>query len=343
MNTTPRIRTAFTLVELLVVITIIGILVSLLLPAVQGAREAARVAQCKNNLKQLGMGGVHHVENQGYYPSSGWGFKWTGDPDMGFGHQQPGGWAFNLLPYIELGNIHDIGKGLPGPEPGGTKYNALAEQKAQPMSIFHCPSRRRAIGYPASETSYNAAQPAKLAKTDYAANGGTLSSLLGGGPSISCINTYPNCSWGSYTSAYIGANFDGISSVQTEVRQAHVRDGASNTIMIAEKYLNPSYYSDGTACVDNNSVFQGNDWDTNRWFPSVDGSGNVPAASAAARRPMQDTPGFENCTERMGSAHVSQFFAVFCDGSVRGVSYSVDLNVYSYMGNRQDGNGGSGS
>ncbi|MCA9270167.1 MAG: DUF1559 domain-containing protein, partial [Planctomycetales bacterium] len=158
-----RTSSAFTLVELLVVITIIGILVSLLLPAVQSAREAARVAQCKNNLKQLGLGGVTHVSLHGFYPSSGWGFKWTGDPDMGFGHSQPGGWAYNLLPYIEQENIYNIGKGLAGPEPGGAKYNALAEQKAHPMAIFHCPSRRRAIGYPPSETSFNAAQPSQLA------------------------------------------------------------------------------------------------------------------------------------------------------------------------------------
>ena len=303
-------RSAFTLVELLVVITIIGILVSLLLPAVQSVRESARVAQCKNNLHQLGMGGVHHVEHHGFYPSSGWGFKWTGDPDMGFGHQQPGGWAYNLLPYIEQETIYNIGKGLPGPEPGGTKYNALAEQKAHPMSVFHCPSRRRAIGYPAAETSYNAAQPAKLAKTDYAINGGSGHEFLGGGPNIGCLSTYPNCSW-PISDETISAGFNGISSVRTEIRSAHVRDGASNTIMVAEKYLNPNYYSDGTSCVDNNSVFQGNDWDTNRWFPGVDGAGNP---TNLDRAPMQDTPGFENCTKRMGSAHVGQFFAVYCDG-----------------------------
>lgn len=330
-------RRAFTLVELLVVIAIIGILVSLLLPAVQSAREAARTAQCKNNLKQLGLGGLNHLQKHGFYPSSGWGFKWTGDPNMGFGHQQPGGWAFNLLPYIEQENIYNIGKGLPGPEPGGQRYNALAEQKAKPMSIFHCPSRRRAIGYPPSETSYNAAQPATLAKTDFAINGGSAGSFLGGGPDISCINNYPNCSW-SPTDAEIEAGFNGISNVRTEIKQAHVRDGTTNTIFIAEKYLNPNYYETGDACVDNNSVFQGNDWDTNRWFPDVSG-GNV--VNGAARGPMRDTPGFENCTERMGSAHASQLHAVYCDGSVHAISYSIDLKVYSYLGNRKDGVNGT--
>src|SRR5665647_549730 len=107
-----RSKNAFTLVELLVVITIIGILIALLLPAVQAAREAARKMQCSNNLKQLALGCLNHEQAQGFYPSGGWRWSLGGDPDCGFGRRQPGGFLYNLLPYIEQQSLHDMGAGM---------------------------------------------------------------------------------------------------------------------------------------------------------------------------------------------------------------------------------------
>ena len=71
--------------ELLVVIAIIGVLVALLLPAIQAAREAARRNQCMSQIKQLALGCLNTHDTQKHFPTGGWGWGWVGDPDRGFG------------------------------------------------------------------------------------------------------------------------------------------------------------------------------------------------------------------------------------------------------------------
>src|SRR3954453_1883667 len=91
----------FTLVELLVVITIIGILMGLLMPALGAARESARQVQCKNNLHNIGLACNSHRTAWNAFPSGGWGWRWTADADMEFETSQPGGWAYSLWPYLD--------------------------------------------------------------------------------------------------------------------------------------------------------------------------------------------------------------------------------------------------
>jgi prepilin-type N-terminal cleavage/methylation domain-containing protein len=323
-------RLAFTLVELLVVIAILAILMGLLLPAVNSVRDSMRRAQCKNNLAQLGRASQAHLAAQGYFPSSGWGYMWTGDPDYGFGGRQPGGWIYNCLPYLGLDMIHDIGKGIPDSGPSGStvptqnKYYALGENKSAAVSLLNCATRRKAMAYPAyPETTFNAVQPSTLCKTDYAANGGS-NPFLGTGPpysstfSGSCHAIYPKCAWSNPDQS----TFNGISGERSEVQAGHVTDGLSNVFLAGEKYLDPDYYYTGTDAGDDQSaVGMGNDYDIDRWV---------------CYAPMRDTRGVYQVA-LFGSAHVQGLHFVFCDGHVQLLSYQVDFGTYESLGVRNDG------
>jgi prepilin-type N-terminal cleavage/methylation domain-containing protein/prepilin-type processing-associated H-X9-DG protein len=143
MRSSKSVR-GFTLVELLVVIAIIGILISLLLPAVQAAREAARRAQCVNNLKQLALGCLNCESAVKTFPASGWIGTCFGHPDAGVGIQQPGGWLFNIFPYIEESTLYKKQQGLTGT----TLQNAAITVAMTPLNCMYCPSRRPVQTYP---------------------------------------------------------------------------------------------------------------------------------------------------------------------------------------------------
>jgi len=322
----------FTLVELLVVIAIIGVLVALLLPAIQAARESARNAQCKNNLRQIAIGMLNFESTHGKFPSGGWGFRWMGDPDRGVGKGQPGGWIYQVAPLLEQANVTLIGAGLSFQD----KYNALAEQRAVAISSFICPSRRTLSTMQSVELCYNAANGAGDAKSDYAASGGPSTVALTAGPAPGCLDTYPDCDFTPSDSS-IANGFRGIVTARTGAEIRTITDGTANTMLAGEKYLDPQYYETvsldeitvGTPNAaddnpgDNSSLWQGYDQDTVRW-------------PGESRPPRRDTPGVY-LPLHLGSAHPSAVNVAYVDGSVHSIVYEVDSEAWGYLGARDDG------
>lgn len=229
----------FTLVEVLVVIAIVGVLVAITLPAVEMAREGARRSSCSNNLRQLALAAKLHTDSHQHFPTGGWGEAWVGDPDLGFGSKQPGGWVYNVLPFVEGTSLRDLGSGQPTEE----KKQSLKQLMQSPLEVFNCPSRRASVAYPYNgpQPLNNAEPPERVAKSDYA------------------INSV-------------------VSSKKSEVILSEVQldKGMSKTLLLGEKSLARSDYSTGEGLGDRLSMFAGDSEDIRREVtqaPSADRQG----------------------------------------------------------------------
>jgi prepilin-type N-terminal cleavage/methylation domain-containing protein len=339
---------AFTLVELLVVIVIIGILIALLLPAVQAAREAARQSTCANNMKQMGVATVHHEVAHKCLPSGGWGFWWVGDPDLGLGKMQPGGWIYSLLPYMDQEDLYNIGSGLAFAQ----KKTAVVKTCTTPLPAFNCPSRRACKLYPMppGTLSYRNLDCTALsargrqAMADYAANAGTScrnpsdrsSYYFVAGPNLDSSGNIPS-------ENAVRAYFLGISSFKLwngscvpfgNLTSADISDGTSNTVFAGEKSANPKYYETGSPPNDHQTMYIGHDWDVCRcteYFPPN------PPLEMKPDYLIPDDISSEDLRFTFGSAHPNICHFVFCDGSVHAITYGVDPMVQAYLCNRHDG------
>ena len=141
----------------------------------------------QNNLKQLALGCLNHENLLKRLPTGGWGWGWTGDPDMGTDRHQPGGWFYNVLPFVEQRNLHDLGAGMQ-PWDNPQKFLANLQRLSTPLAVFYCPTRRRTMAYPWSShpAVANAGLPVSVGRSDYAANSGdTFTYGSSGGPNLS--------------------------------------------------------------------------------------------------------------------------------------------------------------
>lgn len=236
LKTKPR--TGFTLVELLVVIAIIGVLVALLLPAVQAAREAARRMQCLNNMKQQGLALLNHESSKGAFPKGRWNIL-PGDTskhavaDRSSAKSNDHSWQVLALPYAEEANLarqYDLQKAWFHAD------NRTAV--SSPLAIFRCPSVAEADRFDPNFTS-----TIKPAAGDYGSTNSIGATAWGSvQPSL---GVYPG------ELDELGDNSDRVIGVLTKVldraacRMKEITDGTSNTVMLAEGAGRPDKYTLG--------------------------------------------------------------------------------------------------
>ncbi len=331
MKASRNRRIGFTLIELLVVIAIIGVLVGLLLPAVQKVREAAARAKCQNNLKQICLAYLNFESANGAFPASYYsgyvgGVALPGGTlsPTGVGGQ-PIGWGYFILPFIEQQNLYAQFNPL-WPEwdnvvahsANGTVTNAQAA--VTPIPIFNCPSS------PTPSGPYSLAYPGTNQNvvgypSDYSPFTGTSSQIPGGGTPAAIYAQEANLIWGAGN----WSNLLGALQADTKTKILSVLDGTSNTVLMCEAAGRPAWYANnrqqGVQITGNYGGFGG--WadpgSAGSMIYGSDGSGlNGPTGQCVL-----------NCSNdfNMFSFHGVGVNAGFVDGSVHFLNSTIAPNI----------------
>lgn len=294
-------RAAFTLVELLVVITIIAILIALLLPAVQAAREAARLTQCRNNIKQLALACHNyesvHKELPGYAGERSpirvsYEFNRRRDASLA---GVP--WTVQVMPFMEEGNLAaELSRVM---EMRDLRPTPRIENLVRvPNQAYHCPTRRDARPYPLREP-YRSMYGDYGARTDYAMNGGPAHQS-------------------EENEVQIHNYSDGVWVLGKRKKTNALSDGLSYTYLMGEKAMDLLRYDTGDDFGDRSPLLGYHD--TKASTHSY--------VRYAARSPRMDRA--RNCLvcHDFGSAHFAGWNAAMADGSVRLIHYELDLELH---------------
>jgi prepilin-type N-terminal cleavage/methylation domain-containing protein len=230
-----RAKAGLNLIELVVVVAVLGVTLMLVLPMLQGTRETSRRMQCRNHLKELALACCEHLAAMHHFPTGGWPGPdyWMGDPDLGFGSRQPGGWTYNILPFMENKAMHDWGSCKTVLE----KMAVFSDRTQTPLGLFYCPSRRPPLVYPISSGARwnpcNMNMVLSGARTDYAANGRL-------------------------------DNGRGIIYTESLTTITDISDGLSHTYLLGEKNLIADHYTDGSSLGDGLPAYGNSFWDWER-------------------------------------------------------------------------------
>jgi len=317
MQANSKCRAAgFTLVELLVVIAIIGVLVALLLPAVQSAREAARRMQCGNNIRQLGLAGHNFHDVRNVIPPSR--TASGGFPALGIPANAYQGWAIWLLPYMEQSNVfnnYDLKLHF------GHNNNRQAIRTQIPT--FYCPSTPKKNRV-APQFTHSGFTVTDAAAADYSVIRDVDSGLW---------NSFPN-DVDAYVANQVQGTNMGPHSRNTGsdirvMRWASVTDGLSNTIFYVEDAGRPEeYVAQGRRT---NATTGGSAWSDEANEFGFQGC-TPPNDTRPGRTPI-------NCTNdgEPYSFHPAGINVVMCDGSVRFIANNIPIRTFARLVTSQGG------
>jgi prepilin-type N-terminal cleavage/methylation domain-containing protein/prepilin-type processing-associated H-X9-DG protein len=311
LRASGRRKAGFTLVELLVVIAIIGVLIALLLPAVQGTREGARRTQCANNLKQIGLAQLEYERARKEFANR------TGTFRQRTIERTPS-WMVAILPYMEESRLFDSWAAMAGYR---SATQTVSMQAALPVfktavASFYCPTRRAARAYPMQlQVSTAGGTLVSGSRSDYAINGGSASN--------------PVESFANPKIQHPGI-WETISLTNNEikmktVRRKDIRDGLSKTYMAGEKTMPAEDYETGKFWGDTGSIYTCPIGDCVRFVEKE------PVRDIHNRANSADTCMSCHC---YGSAHPNTWNAAFCDGSVRLLSYAMSFSAHKANASR---------